>query len=78
MCCLSPPTAYNPKSSEYVRKKYKRKLLQFEESCELIRYLGSNMSDRFRDPLERPIDFDHKMIEFLNLQGREPMVAMLA
>ncbi|XP_033125059.1 adenylate kinase 9-like isoform X4 [Anneissia japonica] len=64
--------AYNPKSSEYVRKKFKKKLMQFEEQCELIRYLGDNMTLKYRDPGTRPIDFDHKMNTFLNLRGTEP------
>ena len=63
------PTAFNPKSSEYVRKKYKKKLEQFEETCELIRYLGDNMSRRYREPQERPIDFDFKMNRFMTLKG---------
>ncbi|XP_072178424.1 adenylate kinase 9-like isoform X1 [Diadema setosum] len=64
--------AYNPKSSEYVRKKYRKKLEQFEEHCELIRYLGDHMGPRYRGDDEKPIDFDHKMLLFLNLKGREP------
>lgn len=70
--------AYNPKSSDYVRKKYKRKLQQFEEHCELIAYLGNNMSQRYREPGERPIDFDHKMVTFLNLEGIEPTPTWVA
>ena len=65
-------TAYNPKSSEYVRRKYRKKLEQFEEYCELIRYLGDQMGHRARTNEELPIDFDHKMLLFLNLKGREP------
>merc|ERR1719422_161244 len=52
--------AFNPKSSDYVRKKYKQKLQKFEETCNLIRYLGDNMTVRYRDPNERPADFDTK------------------
>jgi len=61
-------TAYNPKSSEYVRRKYKKKLEQFEETCELIRYLGDHMTVRYKEPEARPIDFNHKLNAFLQLQ----------
>ncbi|KAL7872074.1 hypothetical protein SRHO_G00070570 [Serrasalmus rhombeus] len=60
--------AYNPKSSEYVRQKYKKKLAQFEEACELIGYLGSAMTNKHRPPHDRPIDFEHKLLRFLALE----------
>lgn len=65
-------TAYNPKSSEYVRKKYKKKLQKFEETCQLIRYLGDNMTVRYRAPNDRPGDFDNKLEVFFALRGIEP------
>ncbi|BFZ09241.1 hypothetical protein BsWGS_12280 [Bradybaena similaris] len=64
--------AFNPKSSAYIRKKYKQKLQQFEETCELIKYLGNNMTVRYRDPAERPKDFDNKLQMFFALRGIEP------
>ena len=64
--------AYNPRSSVYIRKKYKQKLAQFEETCELIKYLGNNMTVRYRDPGERPKDFDSKLETFFALRGVEP------
>lgn len=64
--------AYNPKSSEHVRKKYKQKLMRFEEECELIGYLGKEMTARYREPEELPIDFDHKLSVFLALKDIEP------
>lgn len=64
--------AYNPKSSPYIRKKYKQKLQQFRETCELIKYLGNNMTVRYRDPNERPKDFDSKLETFFALRGVEP------
>uniref|UniRef100_H3AND6 Adenylate kinase 9 n=1 Tax=Latimeria chalumnae TaxID=7897 RepID=H3AND6_LATCH len=64
--------AFNPNSSAYVRKKYKRKLEQFEETCELISYLGSKMTCKYREPKDRPIDFDHKLETFLALQDVAP------
>ncbi|XP_059153856.1 adenylate kinase 9-like isoform X2 [Physella acuta] len=64
--------AFNPKSSPYIRKKYKQKLQQFEETCQLINYLGNNMTARYRDPNERPKDFDTKLETFFALRGVEP------
>ena len=63
--------AFNPKSSDYVRKKYKQKLEKFEETCNLIRYLGDNMTVRYREPEARPIDFNHKLDRFLQLKTHE-------
>lgn len=60
-------TAFNPANSEYVRSKYKKKLIKFEEQCQLINYLSTNMMAGYKDPTDRPIDFDHKMISFLKL-----------
>ena len=64
--------AFNPKSSDYVRKKYKKKLERFEETCQLIKYLGDNMTVRYKDPVERPKDFDNKLQTFFALRGIEP------
>ena len=64
----SSPVAYNPKSSEYIRKKYKKKLAYFEERCGLISYLSSSMSHGYQEPAVRPIDFNHKMENFLGLK----------
>uniref|UniRef100_A0A452HTI0 Uncharacterized protein n=1 Tax=Gopherus agassizii TaxID=38772 RepID=A0A452HTI0_9SAUR len=64
--------AYNPKSSEYVRKKYKRKLEQFIDHCDLIPYLGTKMTRKYKEPQNRPIDFDHKLRMFLCLKDVDP------
>ena len=71
-------SAFNPKSSEYKRKKYRQKLEQFEEKCRLIRYLSDNMTVHYRDPAHRPIDFDHKMASFLLLRDSNPSLSLLA
>lgn len=63
----SNPAAFNPGNSEYVRSKYKKKLISFEEQCQLIKYLSVNMMTGYKEPTDRPIDFDHKMIAFLKL-----------
>ena len=60
--------AYNPKSSDYIRKKYKKKLAYFEEKCGLIPYLSSSMKRGYQEPLMRLIDFDHKIDRFLGLK----------
>ncbi|XP_035277888.1 adenylate kinase 9 isoform X1 [Anguilla anguilla] len=60
--------AFNPRSSDYARKKYKRELARFEESCELIAYLGATMTQTYKNPEEQPIDFDHKLRKFLSLK----------
>ena len=64
-------SAFNPKSSEYVRKKYKKKLDKFEETCNLIRYLGDNMTVRYKEPEARPIDFNFKLEKFLQLNTHQ-------
>ncbi|XP_053879147.1 adenylate kinase 9 isoform X4 [Malaclemys terrapin pileata] len=64
--------AYNPRSSEYVRKKYKRKLEQFIDHCDLIPYLGTKMTRKYKEPQNRPIDFDHKLRMFLCLKDVDP------
>ena len=46
--------------------------MRFEEECELIGYLGKEMTARYREPEELPIDFDHKLSVFLALKDIEP------
>jgi len=60
--------ATNPKSSEYVRKKYQRKLGEFENNCDLIIYLSKIMRWKYMEPEDRPIDFDHKLTFFNSMQ----------
>ena len=60
--------AYNPKASEYVRKKYKKKLESFEVQCDLIKYLSRNMTRKFKEPEDRLIDFDNKLSNFMSLK----------
>uniref|UniRef100_A0A8C4RHR8 Cilia- and flagella-associated protein 206 n=1 Tax=Erpetoichthys calabaricus TaxID=27687 RepID=A0A8C4RHR8_ERPCA len=69
--------AFNPKNSTYVRKKYKKKMEQFEDGCQLISYLGSIMTSRYKEPKERPNDFDHKLEIFLALKGTQPALSLV-
>ncbi|KAM6185184.1 adenylate kinase 9 [Rhynchocyon petersi] len=64
--------AFNPHGSEYTRKKYKKKMDQFIERCELITYLGAKMTRKYREPQHRAIDFDHKLQTFLSLRNIDP------
>ncbi|XP_056150135.1 adenylate kinase 9 [Lampris incognitus] len=63
--------AFSHQSSEHIRQKYKKKLAMFEESCELIPYLGSAMTKKYRPSTEHPIDFEFKLGRFLAL-GESP------
>ncbi len=63
--------AFNPKSSVYVRNKFKKKLARFEEQCSIILYLSSRMKQGYKEPVSRSIDFDFKMNTFLKLKTRE-------
>ncbi|XP_073349311.1 adenylate kinase 9 [Pagrus major] len=59
--------AFNHKSTDYTRQKYRKKLALFEENCALIPYLSSTMRVNYRPPSERPIDFEFKLNRFLAL-----------
>ena len=45
--------------------------MQYEETCELIQYLGDTMTRRYKEPQDRPIDFDYKLTQFLQLKNQE-------
>ncbi|XP_070589434.1 adenylate kinase 9 isoform X2 [Erythrolamprus reginae] len=66
--------AYNPNSPDYIRKKYKIKLERFIDHCELLPYLGIKMTKKYKEPQNRPIDFDHKLQTFLSLKDVDPLV----
>ncbi|KAM8809905.1 adenylate kinase 9 [Eudromia elegans] len=60
--------AFNPRSPERARRKYRRELEQFAERCALIPYLGAQMPRRYREPRGAPADLDRKLRAFLALQ----------
>ncbi|XP_068087386.1 adenylate kinase 9 isoform X2 [Hyperolius riggenbachi] len=64
--------AFNPRNSDYIRNKYKKKMEKFVEGCELITYLGDKMTQKYKEPQRRPIDFDIKMQSFLSLKNVDP------
>uniref|UniRef100_A0AAV2K976 Nucleoside-diphosphate kinase n=1 Tax=Knipowitschia caucasica TaxID=637954 RepID=A0AAV2K976_KNICA len=63
--------AFNPRSSDYVRQKYKKKLALFEENCALIPYLISNMQGEYKPLSAQPIDFEFKLNKFLALKDTQ-------
>ena len=71
-------TANNPRNSDYIRKKYKRKLSEYENTCKLINYLGDNMSRRYKEPQDRPQEFDYKLEMFIQLKDKEPTATWVA
>ncbi|XP_048858202.1 adenylate kinase 9 isoform X2 [Brienomyrus brachyistius] len=60
--------AFNPRNSDYICKKYKKKLECLEDGCELISYLGSTMTQEYAQTHEQPVDFTHKLQRFLALK----------
>ncbi|KAM4771030.1 adenylate kinase 9 [Rhinophrynus dorsalis] len=65
--------AHNHWNSDYIRNKYKKKMEQFVECCELITYLGNKMTRKYKEPERRPLDFDFKLQSFLSLKNVDPM-----
>lgn len=70
--------AFNPRSSEYRRKKYKQKLMYFEEKCELINYLYSQTTLKYKEPARRTIEYNSKFESFFALQDNAPTMNWLA
>ncbi|CAI9737012.1 Hypothetical predicted protein [Octopus vulgaris] len=60
--------AFNKQKSGYIRKKYKQKLKNFEENCNLIAYLSSNMSESYQKTDQREFGFTEKLETFFALK----------
>lgn len=61
--------AFNPKTNKLVREKYKKKLDTFETHCKLIDYLSANMDSGYKEPVERPLQFEKQMSTFMHLKN---------
>ncbi|CAF1405575.1 unnamed protein product [Rotaria sordida] len=69
--------AYNTKSSDYIRRKFRRKLYIFEEQCELISYLAKKTTVRYKDPNKQPPDYNVKYETFFALRQNVPTLNWL-
>jgi len=70
--------AFNPRSSEYRRKKYKQKLAFFQEKCELIEFLYSQTTLKYKEPVKRSLEYNSKFESFFALQDNAPTMNWLA
>jgi adenylate/nucleoside-diphosphate kinase len=71
-------TAYNTKSSDYRRKKYKQKLMYFEEKCQLIDFIHSQSTVKYKEPAKRTPEFNTKLENFFALKENTPTMNWLA
>lgn len=69
--------AYNTKSSDYIRRKFRRKLYIFEEHCELISYLAEKTTVRYKEPKKQGTDYNIKYETFFALQHNVPTLNWL-
>jgi len=69
--------AYNSKSSDYLRRKFRRKLYFFEEQCELISYLAEKTPIRYKEIDKRTPDYNIKYETFFALQQNTPTLNWL-
>ena len=70
--------AYNTRSSDYLRRKFRRKLYTFEEQCELIGYLAERTTIRYKDPNKRSADYNVKYETFFALEHNVPTLNWLS
>lgn len=70
--------AYNTRSSEYRRKKYKQKLIYFEEKCQLIDFIHSQSTLKYREPSKRSDEFNLKLENFFSLKENTPTMNWLS
>ena len=69
--------AYNTKTSDYLRRKFRRKLYIFEEQCELIGYLADKTTVRYKEPGKRTAEYNVKYETFFALQHNVPTLNWL-
>jgi adenylate/nucleoside-diphosphate kinase len=69
--------AYNTKSSDYLRRKFRRKLYIFEEQCELISYLAEKTTVRYKESDKQAPDYQVKYETFFALQHNVPTLNWL-
>lgn len=69
--------AYNTKSSDYLRRKFRRKLYIFEEQCELIGYLAEKTTIRYKELSQRTPEYNVKYETFFALQQNSPTLNWL-
>jgi adenylate/nucleoside-diphosphate kinase len=63
--------AKNPKSKDWVRNKFEKKLDVFKSQCELIQTLSKDLtgySDEYLGPEQRPLDLDKKLENLTKLK----------
>ena len=70
--------AYNAKSSEYRRKKYRQKLAYFEEKCHLVDFLYKQSTLRYKEPAKRSLEYNAKLESFFALQENVPTANWLS
>ena len=70
-CCCFFSLAFNPKTNKLIREKYKKKLDTFETQCKLIDYLSSSMDSGYKEPVDRPFQFDKQLSTFMHLRTHE-------
>ncbi|KAM9443969.1 adenylate kinase 9-like [Clarias gariepinus] len=66
--------AHNSRST-YTQNKYKKKLVQYEEDCELISYLSSAFTLNFKPSCELPVDFNQKLHRFFVMKDSTKTVS---
>ncbi len=70
--------AYNPKSSEYRRKKYRQKLTFFEQKCALIDTIYSSSTLSYKEPTTRSAEYNAALESFFSLKENVPTMNWLS
>jgi adenylate/nucleoside-diphosphate kinase len=70
--------AYNSKSSDYLRRKFRRKLYIFEEHCQLIPFLAEKTTIRYKESDRRSVEYNVKYETFFALKQNMPTLNWLS